>query len=56
MQRIDLCSTCAETIREGYSLKEVKGGVNNRVMCSRCKRRKYGGTYELTPKKKEAGK
>lgn len=52
MQRVDLCGTCAETMRESYSLKKVKGGVDNKITCACCKRRRYGSTYDVVPKKK----
>ncbi len=51
MQTIDLCTPCAELLREGYSLKMVKRGKNNKITCGHCNRRRYGATYELTPKR-----
>ncbi len=56
MKTIDLCTPCAELLREGYSLKMVKRGINNKVTCGHCNRRRYGATYELTPKRKSEEK
>ena len=53
-KKYDLCGACAEELKEGYALKKISGGVDNKVTCSHCGRRRYGGTYELT--KKEAKK
>lgn len=50
----DLCGACAEQLKEAYTLKKISGGVNNKVNCSHCGRRRYGATYELA--KKEAKK
>lgn len=53
-RQYDLCGSCAEQMKEGYALKKVGGGVDNKITCSNCGRRRYGATYELT--KKEAKK
>ena len=53
-QKYDLCVACAEMLKEGYTLKKISGGVDNKITCSNCGRRRYGATYELT--KKEAKK
>lgn len=52
--KYDLCGTCAEQLKEGYNLKKISGGVDNKITCSNCGRRRYGASYELT--KKEAKK
>jgi len=53
MTTIDLCTPCAELLREGYALKMVKRGINNKITCGHCNRRRYGATYEVTPKRKK---
>lgn len=55
MKKLDLCGACAAKLGEAYSLRKIAGGVDNKVICSNCGRRRYGGTYELSGKKaKEA--
>lgn len=34
-------------LREGYDLKRVGGGVDYKVTCSHCGRRRYGATYTI---------
>ncbi len=47
----DLCGRCAELLKGGYTLKRIAGGVDNKIVCGQCGRRRYGATYELTKKK-----
>ena len=53
----DLCGACIDKMAEGYILARIAGGVNNKITCACCGRRRYGATSELTPKKqgREAG-
>ena len=51
-KQYDLCGKCAAAFREVYDLKRVSGGVDNKVTCSHCGRRRYGATYEMSLKKK----
>lgn len=49
---IELCAACAakrmaELLPTGLTLAKVAGGVNNKVTCWNCQRRKFGGTYEI---------
>lgn len=46
-----LCGTCAELLRRGYDLKKIAGGVDNKITCDNCGKRRYGATYEVTPKR-----
>ena len=46
----DLCAPCAEKLKQGYVLKKISGGIDNKVTCSHCGKRRYGATYELTRK------
>lgn len=52
MKRIDLCGKCAAKLREAYNLTKIAGGVDNKITCSQCEKRRYGATYELEKKKK----
>ena len=56
MERIDLCRPCAIAIEsKGKKLcRPVKLGINNKVACARCNRRRYGMTYELVDTKSKA--
>ena len=47
---VELCGRCAELMRETYRLRQVAGGVNNKITCARCGRRRYGAAYELEAK------
>lgn len=53
----NLCVVCAATLEEGYILTRIAGGVDNKITCVHCGRRRYGATYQLTAKKqgREAG-
>lgn len=48
----ELCGKCAALLREGFQVKRVTGGVDNKVTCSNCGKRRYGATYELEKKSK----
>lgn len=48
----DLCGACVEMLREGYDLKRVAGGVDNKITCAHCGRRRYGATYTMEKKSK----
>lgn len=56
MERMDLCRPCAIAIEsEGKKLcRPVKHGINNKVTCESCNRRRYGMTYELVDTKSKA--
>lgn len=43
----DLCGRCGAMLQEGYDLKRVGGGVDHKVTCSHCGRRRYGATYTI---------
>lgn len=44
----DLCRPCMEYVRaEGKNPKLVYHGINKKVTCSRCGRRRYGATYTV---------
>ena len=52
MSQYDLCRPCLEELRaEGKKFRLIKGGSNNKVVCVRCKRRRYGASYELAKEK-----
>lgn len=49
----DLCGRCAAIYADTFNVKRISGGVQNKVQCSHCGRKHYGGTYEITPKNKK---
>lgn len=51
MKRMELCGVCAAKLREEAEVKKVCGGVDNKVTCSKCGRRRYGVIYEIGRKK-----
>ena len=54
MQReMELCVPCAEKMREGYVLRAVKIGVNQKVTCVGCGRRRYGAVYQVEKKEQK---
>ncbi len=54
-KKVDLCTECAARLGEGYILTRIAGGVDNKVTCARCGKRRFGVTYEMTPKKRGVG-
>lgn len=50
--RYDLCGVCAaqeaaKLTEAGMTLVRIEGGVNNKITCWGCQRRRYGATYEM---------
>lgn len=39
--KITLCGTCAELLRRGYDLRKIAGGVDNKIACDNCGKRRY---------------
>lgn len=51
-KKLDLCVPCAKKLGTAYTVRKVAGGVDNKVVCDECGRRRYGGTYEVEVKRK----
>ena len=52
--RYDLCRPCAEEMTaSGREIVKIKGGSDNKITCKKCKRRRFGATYEIKPLKKK---
>lgn len=47
MKKMELCGVCAAMLRKEANVKKIGGGVDNKVTCSKCGRRRYGATYEV---------
>jgi len=50
-KKMDLCGRCAALMMDACDLHKVSGGVNNKVTCAYCGKRRYGGSYEVQPKR-----
>lgn len=50
-----LCSRCAAVLAQGYIVKRVAGGVDNKVTCEQCGKRRYGGEFEIWRKGRRNG-
>lgn len=47
MKEMDLCRPCVEHMRaKGHKMQLCKGGIDKKVDCKRCGRRRYGATYQ----------
>lgn len=54
-REVDLCIECSVRLGEAYCLTRIAGGVDNKISCAHCGRRRYGATYEMAPKKRGVG-
>lgn len=51
MKKMDLCGVCAAKMKEETEIRKISGGIDNKVVCSKCGRRRYGATYEVGKKR-----
>ena len=56
MRTLDLCGVCAAKLATAYAIRKVAGGVDNKITCAECGRRRYGGTYEMVLNGRKTGK
>lgn len=54
MRTLDLCGICAAKLGEVYTVRKIASGINKKITCAECGRRRYGATYEV--RKKEDSK
>jgi len=47
VKEMDLCGICAALLGNAYSVRKVSGGVDNKVTCANCGKRRYGASYEV---------
>lgn len=53
MKTIDLCGTCAAKMQDGYKLtQQFPRPANNKIFCAMCRRKRYGGTYQIEKKER----
>jgi hypothetical protein len=43
-KEMDLCKPCAKSLPK-KSLSLIRGGVDNKITCAKCGKRKFGATY-----------
>ena len=46
MELMDICTPCAKQIEHGKK-KLIKRGIDNKITCGVCGRRRYGATYSV---------
>ncbi len=51
-RELDLCVPCSIKLGTSYTVSKLSGGINHKVKCAECGRRRYGGTYEISAKKR----
>lgn len=48
IQRMELCGACAAKLKdEGLIVQKVRRGVDQKVSCEKCGKRRYGGPYDV---------
>lgn len=47
---LDLCRPCMEAMKRAYPLVQVGAGINRKITCRNCGRRRYGGAYKIAAK------
>lgn len=53
MQRMELCGRCVEALRKKHLVRLVNRPINHKITCEVCNLRRYGGTYDVEPKKEK---
>ena len=53
MQKMSLCGRCAELMRERFIVRKVSQPINHKIDCDNCKLRRYGGEYDISPKRRD---
>lgn len=49
--KYDLCGKCAHEMEAAYDVRALDRAKNEKVICARCRKKRYGGRYEVLPKK-----
>lgn len=52
--KYDLCGKCAHELEYAYQMRPLDRKKDEKVVCAHCKKKRYGGKYELLPKKEAA--
>lgn len=47
---LELCVPCQEELRHGFTVKVIESGVDRKIKCDNCKKRRFGSKCEVTPK------
>ena len=53
MQQMNLCGRCVELLRDRHIVRVVNRPINHKITCDVCRRRRYGGTYDVEPLKRK---
>ena len=53
MQQMTLCGRCAEVLRSRYIVRLMHRDVTVKINCDICRRLRWGGTYDVIPKRGE---
>ena len=43
---IELCSACARAVAQDQKIRRISGD-DTKIKCEVCRKRRYGGTYEI---------
>lgn len=52
-QRIALCDTCVDLLRDGYRVKLVSPSKNKDIKCNVCGAQTIGGMYEIVSRRRD---
>lgn len=48
----EMCVPCAESLKDGYTVKTVEHRANYKGKCEMCKKQRYIDTYEVASKRR----
>lgn len=51
-KKMELCAKCAALIADAYDVRRLAGGVDCKVTCEQCRKKRFGGTYEVATRRK----
>lgn len=51
-KKMELCAKCTALIADAYDVRRIAGGVDYKVTCEHCRKRRFGGTYEVETRAK----
>lgn len=55
MKTLDLCGTCAAILQDKFKLtQQLPRPANNKIFCAQCRRKRFGGTYQVEKKEDPA--
>ena len=51
-KQVKLCGKCAALLTDVGTVRRISQGVNEKISCEQCGKRRYGGTYEVETKRR----